>query len=515
MDDQSAVIAFLADPSSYGPGVEAVERIDTHISVVFLAGDRVFKLKRAVDLPFLDYGSPDKRRLSCAREIALNRRTAPDLYLGLRAVTRQPDGTFTFDGEGEVLDWVVEMVRFDADGLFDRRAAAGRLDAAAVDGAVDSVTALHRDAEVVDVPADWLSGTVEELLESLPRFPDVLYADAVARYSTQLQRAYEDARPLLAARAEAGHVRACHGDLHLANICTFGCRATLFDAAEANDSFMQIDVLYDLAFLLMDLGHRGLGALANTALNRYVASAFDPLAVLDGLAALPLFLSLRAAIRARVAALTVANAPDVPAAAECRDNARRYLEQAEGLLAPPPAMLVAVGGPSGTGKSTLAFGLAPGIGACPGAIVVRADTVRKFLFDVPETTRLRDAAYTSEWHARTYDAVFERARRTLAAGHACIVDGVNGRPKDRDALRRLADATGVSFTGLWLDAPADVLRARVEGRHGDASDADATILEHQLEQGFGKVDWVRLGASGPPDEVLAEACAVLSRATQK
>lgn len=510
MDDQSAVIAFLADPASYGSGVPAVERIDTHISIVFLAGERVYKLKRAVDLPFLDYSSPEQRHISCDREIYLNRRTAPDLYLGVRAITRERDGNLAFEGEGEVLDWVVEMRRFDAEGLFDCRAEAGMLDAAAVTGAVDAIVALHRDAEVVDAPADWLSGTVGELLDSLPRFSDILDEPAASQYCTDLERAYSDHRAMLAARAGAGHVRACHGDLHLANICTFDGRPTIFDAAEANDSFMQIDVLYDLSFLLMDLEHRGLPSLANLALNRYVAAAPDPLETLDGLALLPLFLLLRAAIRARVSALTVANAGSTDKARAHRNAARSYLELAGRMLAPRPAMLVGVGGASGTGKSTLARGLAPALGAMPGAIFLRADSVRKSLFGVPETECLPETAYTREWHARTYDALHERVRHVLAAGHACIVDGVNGRPEDRDALRRLADGAGVPFAGFWLDAPVEVLRARVEVRRDDASDADVSVLERQLEQGFGDVDWIRLDASGSPEDVLRQARACLA-----
>lgn len=504
------MIAFLTDPSSHGPDVETVERIDTHISVVFLAGDRACKLKRAVDLPFLDYGSREARRHSCEREIALNRRTAPELYLGLRAVTRERDGTLAFDGDGEVLDWVVEMARFCAGGLFDQRAKAGTLDTAAVHAAVDAVVALHDEAEVVDGPADWLRGTVDELCNSLPRFAETLDPAQAERYTAQLRHAFADRQALLAARAGAGHVRVCHGDLHLKNICTLDGRPTLFDAAEANDSFMNIDVLYDLAFLLMDLEHRGLGTLANAALNRYLATVRDPLAMLDGLAALPLFLSIRAAIRARVAALTVANAGDTGTAHGHGEAARSYLDLAERLLDPPPAALIAVGGPSGTGKSTLARAIAPCVGPAPGAVTVRADTVRKFLFGVGETDRLPDEAYTPQWHARTYDAVGERVRRTLAAGHACIVDAVHGRDADRAAVRGLAESAGVPFTGFWLEAPVEILRARVGRRRDDASDADVEVLEHQLEQGFGTVDWHRVDASGDPDAVAARARAVLA-----
>lgn len=511
---QDEVVAFLSDPATHGSRVSEVERIDTHISVVFLAGERVFKLKRALTLPFLDYGTVEKRRFFCMREVALNRRSAPELYRGVRAITRDAAGRLALDGDGEAIDWVVEMVRFDARDLFSARAQAGTLSVDMVRDATDAVIALHGIADVVrdDRGGDetGMAPTISELRGGLSSFDGMFGAAAVRDYIDALEAADRDCRDVLAARFDAGWIRICHGDLHLNNICMFGGRPTLFDVAEANERFMRIDVLYDLAFLLMDLEFLGLERHANAALNRYAAWCEDPRETLAGLRLLPLFLSLRAAIRAEISALTADRvSPD--RAVDHVASARRYFTLAQRFLEPSPAALVAIGGASGTGKSTVARELAPDLGGCPGAVVVRSDEVRKALFGTSDSERLPDAAYSPEWHARTYDEVLARVRTTLAAGHACVVDAVHGAPDDRAQVERLALDLGVPFQGLWLDAPLDVLCARVEARTGDASDADRAVVVRQVRAGFGDVNWTPVDASGASAEAVADARAALAR----
>ncbi|MBT6537512.1 MAG: AAA family ATPase [Rhodospirillaceae bacterium] len=502
--EQDCVIAFLSDPATHGADVSAVQRIDTHISIIFLAGDRVFKLKRAVVLEFLDYGTPDKRRFYCERELVLNRRTAPAMYLGVRAIDRDTAGRLTIDGPGDAIDWVVEMMRFDADSLFGRQADVGQLTLDRVRQAADEITALHEIAEIVTDDRDGdeagMSPTVAQLRGGLGGHADIFGMAAVTDYLNRITAVEQDQRELLSARFRAGWVRVCHGDLHLNNICMFDGRPTLFDAAEANDRFMRIDVLYDLAFLLMDLEMRGLRAQANAVLNRYAACCEAPRAALAGLRAMPLFLSLRAAIRAEVSVLTADNV----AAVDARDHlgvARRYFDLARKVLVPVPAALVAVGGASGTGKTCLARAIAPDLGPAPGAVIVRSDEVRKSLFGVAYTDRLPETAYTEEWHRRTYTEVIARAQHALAAGHACIVDAVHGSPGERAGIEEVAAAADVPFHGVWLEAPADVLRARTAGRMGDASDAGPEVAMNQLRRGFGDVAWPSVDATGDIDAV--------------
>ena len=211
---------------------------------------------------------------------------------------------------------------------------------------------------------------------------------------------------LLDERRASGFVRQCHGDLHLRNIVLLDGRPTLFDGVEFNDKIACTDVLYDLAFLLMDLWRRGLPRHANAVWNRYLSDTGD----LDGLSLLPLFLSCRAAVRAKTSATAARLQPDARRGNELQALAREYLAMAERLLHPPRPCLVAVGGFSGTGKSTLALGLAPSVGAVPGAVVIRSDEIRKRLSGVSPLDRLGPEGYSSEMSERVYATVAERAR---------------------------------------------------------------------------------------------------------
>ena len=299
-------------------------------------------------------------------------------------------------------------------------------------------------------------------------------------------------------------MRQCHGDLHLRNIVLLDGRPTLFDGVEFNDEISCTDVLYDLAFLLMDLWRRKLPRHANAVWNRYLAETAD----LDGVSLLPLFLSCRAAVRAKTSATAAQLQQDVGRRSELHLLAREYLAMAEQLLHPPRPSLVAVGGLSGSGKSTLALGLAPFVGAVPGAVVLRSDETRKRLCGVPLLERLGPEGYSSQMSARVYATLAERAALTIRGGHSAIVDAVYARDTDRQAIEQVAAAASVPFIGLWLEAPESVLIARTERRRNDPSDADANVIRMQSAQDAGEIGWCRIDAS------LA-APSVLSRATDR
>jgi hypothetical protein len=495
MTVQRDAIAFLSAPGAYGlPDGSAIDRIDTHISIVWLAGDRAYKLKRAVTFDYVDFSTIALRRAACEAEVRLNRRTAPSLYVGVRAVTRQGDGTLALAGRGEPIDWLVEMVRFDQAALFDRLAERQRLDLGLMAGLADAIVRLHSIAER---RADrggregmrWvIDGNARAFAEHIEAGPDREIAD---RITTAARAALDRHSGVLEARRHQGFVRSCHGDLHLRNICLLDGVPTLFDGVEFNDQISCVDVLYDLAFLLMDLWRRGLGAHANVVFNGYLAATVD----LGGLPLLPLFLSCRAAVRAK----TSASAARVQSAGsrigELQAAIHDYLVLAETLLNPPAPRLVAIGGFSGSGKSTLAKRLAPTAGAPPGAVVLRSDVIRKQQHGVASTTRLARDAYGPEASRRVYAAVVERARTALSAGHAVIADAVYARQEERDAIAAVAREQGVPFLGLWLDAAEMVLSKRLRERTGDVSDATSVILEAQLESGAGSVDWHRVDAS--------------------
>ena len=277
----------------------------------------------------------------------------------------------------------------------------------------------------------------------------------------------------------------------------------LFDAIEFSELIASGDVLYDLAFLLMDLCERGLGSAANVVLNRYLTQtrrAED----LDALAALPLYLAMRAAIRAKVTAARLEQ-PATDGKADIARTARTYFDWAQRFIAPAPPVLMAVGGLSGTGKSAIARALAPGLGAAPGAVVLRSDVERKALFGKAEDEPLPADAYEPAVTARVYGVIADKARRVVAAGHSAILDAVYARPQEREAVERSAAALGVPFRGLFLEADLATRLARIGGRRGDASDADAAIARAQEHYDLGALGWTRIDASGPFEDTLARA----------
>ncbi len=500
--DQREAIAFLARRETYGVAVDAVERIDTHISIVFLAGDRAYKLKRNVGFSYLDFSTLAKREAACRAELALNRRTAPDLYLGVSTIARAADGSLALDGPGEVLDYVVVMRRFDQTLLFDRLAERGALTDALIEALSVEIARFHDEAE----PTAGRGGRASLEIEirgneaNLALAPEGAFAPGlcqslVQRWDAELARH----AAALDRRDEGGHVRRCHGDLHLRNICLWNGRPTLFDCIEFSEHLACIDVLYDLAFLLMDLRRRGLDAFANRAFNAYLDRNDET----GGLGALPLMMSLRAGIRAHVGVAAARAQADAARRAAIVDEARQYLALADGLMRAAPPRLIAIGGVSGTGKSTLAFGLAPGIGLAPGARLLHTDALRKRLHGHAKTDRLSSDAYRPAVSERVYRLQREAAAAALRSGYSVVVDGVFARPDERAAIAATAREAGAAFAGLWLTADPAVLRERVAARTGDMSDATVGVLDEQLHYDLGTIEWARVEAGGDRDDVLA------------
>lgn len=507
LGDQSAALEFLARAESYDPPPSGpIVHIATHGSHVFLAGERAYKMKRAVTFPYMDYGTLERRHGFCIREVELNRRTAPNLYLGVSAIVREPSGRLRFDGAGEVVDWIVVMRRFDEQGLLDRMAAAGTLTPAIVERTAEIVRRFHDSAERLPAeraPGGGAEGLRRVLAENFEEFeaqPDRFDAERVRAYAERVWTGFRLLAPLLDRRLVGGMVKHCHGDLHLRNICLYEGEPTLFDGIEFNDDFACIDVLYDLAYLLVDLDIRGRRDLANLALNRYFVDGAD----YAGLACLPLFLSTRAAVRAKVM-VSAAAAQDRPEQREAMlEESRRSFSLAERCLEPSQPVLVALGGFSGSGKSTVARRLAPELTPPPGAIHLRSDVIRKRLFGVEDTVSLPASAYAPEVSAKVYALMLERAEAALRAGYPVLLDAVNDREDSRMAIADLAHKVGVPFHGFWLDAPSALLAARIRGRADDASDATVDVMLHQVERGYGTMDWHRLDATASTEELTRQ-----------
>lgn len=500
-DDQTDVLAWLARSDTHA-GSGEVTRVDTHSASVFLAGERAYKLKRAVRYDYLDFSTVALRRRACEAEYRLNRRLAPDLYLGVSAITRGADGTLAFGGPGEAVDWVVVMRRFPQEAILDRLAASGALDTAMMPVLAEAVARLHAGASRRHDHggAAAMRWVIDGNARAFDAEAGALDPAACAAVTRAGRAALDGQAARLDGRREAGFVRECHGDLHLRNIVLLGDLPTLFDGIEFNDELSCIDVAYDLAFLVMDLRHRRLPVHANLVFSHYVTVTGD----LDGLPLMPFFLSCRAAIRAKTSATAARLQHDTGRRDELLALAGRYLRMALDLLKPASPTLVAIGGLSGTGKSTLAARLAPSLGVAPGALVLRSDVIRKALHGVASRTRLNAEAYSSDVSARVYGTLCAHAATALAHGSAVIADAVWARPADRLALAEVAGKAGVKLVGLWLDAPAETLAARVAAREGGASDATGAVLDRQLADDTGSIDWIRIDAGRSPDETEAQ-----------
>jgi aminoglycoside phosphotransferase family enzyme/predicted kinase len=502
-DSQEPVFALLADPATHG-GAE-VKRIDTHAAVVFLAGERVFKVKRAVKFPFLDFSTLELRKAACEAEIEVNKPYAPDIYRGVVPITHAADGRLALGGDGTVVEWAVEMRRFDETQTLDHLAKAGRIDVALAD-ALGRVTAAAHAIAPKAADDRWIAALgryVEEHDEAFSKMPDVFPPGENHRFANAGRSKFADLIPLLAERWRRGFIRRIHGDLHLGNIVLINGKPVLFDAIEFSDLIASGDVLYDLAFVLMDLCERGLANAANVVFNRYLTQT-QRSEDLDALAALPLYLSMRAAIRAKVTAARLEQA-DAKEHADIARTARAYFDWAQRFIAPARPLLVAVGGLSGTGRSAVARALAPTIGAAPGAVVLRSDVERKALFGKAEDEPLPADAYAPAVTARVYCMIADKARRVVAAGHSAIVDAVYAKPGEREAIERSAAALGVPFRGLFLEADVTTRLARVGARHGDASDADTAVVRAQEDYDLGTLGWTRIDVSGAFEDTLERA----------
>jgi uncharacterized protein len=493
--EPSDVVQFLRNVPEAGGG--KVEIVTTHASLVFLAGDRAFKLKRAVRYPYLDFSTPERRLDACRTELELNRRTAPSLYLGVRTITRDTDGRLAFDGRGSLVDAVVEMRRFGQEHLFDAMAQKGALTPLLLTELARRTAAFHKSAAVsfehggaagiaavLDINDRALRGTTLVGTEVAKAFADT-FRQALAAHSERLE-----------ARRKAGKVRRCHGDLILRNICLIDGEPTLFDCLEFDEALATIDVLYDLAFLLMDLWHRDQHRLASIVFNRYLDECDET----DGLPLVPFFMAIRAAVRAHVTAAQADKTTGDEAERLSRE-ARAYFDLASTLLEKRDPVLLAIGGFSGSGKSTIASLVAPRLGPPPGARTLNSDRIRKRMHGAAAEERLPASTYRPEVSDEVYRSLRREAADVLAAGYAVVADAVFDRPAEREAIGGSAADAGVPFHGIWLDVPEAALLDRLAARRNDPSDATAEVLLAQLQRECGEISWHRIDAAGLPEAV--------------
>jgi hypothetical protein len=503
--DQAEVIAFFESGTAFGDAPRDVDTHVTHGALVFLAGDDAYKIKKAVKFAYMDFSTRELRRRALEREFEINRPLAAQLYRGVVAVTREKDGSLRINGAGEPIEWALRLWRFEQNALLSAIARNGAIEPKLCRDLAEAIHACH-EAAAVHAAADsaaQMRAIASEIVEVLQPLGERINSSDVRELGASLGRLERHGRPLLGRRAAAGLVRRCHGDLHLNNIVVVDGKPVLFDALEFDEELATIDTLYDLAFLLMDLDRHGDLAAANRVLNAYLWRTQRQLD-LEGLALLPLFLASRAGVRAMVEAQRALQ-QEASGSDKGFRSSQAYLALGLSYARPIRSVLIAVGGLSGTGKSTLSAHLAPALGKAPGALHLRSDLERKAMFGVAEMERLPQEAYTPQVSQQVYDRLVAKAEACLAAGHAVVVDAVHASSAERAAIERLAGRLDVPFFGLWLEAPRAEMLSRVDARTGDASDATAQVVEKQLGYDLGEIGWRRLSSAGTPAETLKRA----------
>ncbi len=501
---QADVVAYLGSGHAFG-GPKPVE-IDTHAARIFLAGDRAWKIKRAVLYPYLDFSTLQRRCDALRAECLLNRRTAPDTYLGVWPIRRDAKGKLSLGGAGETVEWILEMRRFPDGALLSEIMDDKALDEPLLTRLASRIADFHAAAVPIETAdgAARLGRVIDGNRESARRYPHILSRDAVEALVVRQRKQLARLGALLDERERIGRVRRCHADLHLANVALIAGEPTLFDCLEFDDELASIDILYDLAFLLMDLWRRDAREEAGIVFNRYLDRSPEDEA---GNALMPLLMSVRAAIRAHVSAVAARNSGDAKALA-----AKAYLELASRLLIPEAPCLIAIGGLSGSGKSTLARHVAGAIGAAPGARVIRTDVIRKRLAGVPLESRLPSETYTPAAARHVYAETLRLAAEMLASGRSVILDAVFAEIGDRDEAAALAARFDMHFTGIWLEASPACRRARVAARLPDASDADVAVAEAQKPVAAADLTgWHRIDAGGDLPDIVSRAKAIMAR----
>jgi len=482
------VVAAMSAPECYGERIGRVQVIHTHASVVFLAGEHAYKIKKPVDFGFLDYSTLGRREAMCHAEVELNRRLAADVYVGVVAIVRV-GGHITVDGPGEIVEWAVKMRRLPDAASWSAMLARGELEPDHVRAVGRVLGAFHRDARRSADVAAWgafehLARLCRDNLDALATLVDGLDPGVLDRLRAATQRELATHRALIQRRMRAGIPCELHGDLRLEHVYDLGGHGVpedvrIVDCVEFSELLRHGDPAADIAFLAMDLRMHGAWKLADTLVDAWIETTHDD----DARVLLPLMSAYRSAVRAKVRALQARDTMVSPAQrAELRALAHSHVLLALGELAPPEARpcLVLVAGLPGTGKSRLSADLE----RAAGMTWIRADAVRKELAGlecgVAARAAIEGGLYTPAWNDRTYGECLARAERILAAGGRALVDASFKEQPRRREFVALARRMGVPVRILCCRAPAEVVRERLENRGGDPSDADWTVYEHAL-----------------------------------
>lgn len=481
VDESTQLIGALRSPNAYRHPVDETQVLETHISWVILTGPFAYKIKKPVDMGFLDFTTLERRKFYCAEELRLNRRLAPDLYLGVVPITGPPHKP-RFGGDGNPIEFAVQMRQFPQETLLSHVLERQELTPTHIDALAHQVADFHRRCAVA--PADGRFGTWESVWRSMAELFDHLELGDEPEPTAQLLNRWcceqlQEHKEQLSARRKQGFIRECHGDMHLGNMVLLNGRPMVFDCIEFNEDFRWIDVLSEVAFTTMDLEDRGAPAFARRFLNAYLDETGD----YAGLTLMHYYLVYRALVRAKVACLRLRQA-DVEAEERRHETSKyaSYLQLAERYARAPRPSLIITHGLSGSGKTTFTQSLLEAI----GAVRVRSDVERKRLFDLKALDRSQagsaEGIYAPESTQRTYARLAELSGAVLSGGFSVIVDATFLKQEQRERFRRLAAQLKAPFAILDFRASENVLRERIVKRsqlRTDASEADLAILAVQ------------------------------------
>lgn len=513
---QATLIEALTDPRRFPHPAESVEHLETHISHILLAGDFAYKIKKPLDLGFLDFSSLERRKYYCEEELRLNRRLSPDLYLDCIPISGSLENPLLAGSPEAAIEYAVKMVRFPQEALLNRRLEQGALQPRHMDLTARQLAEFHGTVARTDGNAPF--GSPDQIRRpAMDNFEDsrnLLTApenrEKLAILEHWTRKYHARLHKILAERKAAGFIRECHGDLHLENMILQDDQIRVFDCIEFSEELRWIDVMSDLAFLLMDLHRHGAGAMAWRLLNGYLELSGD----YAGLAVLPYYLAYRAMVRTKIAAIRLAQ-PEQDASSESaiRRECRSYLDLALAFIRRPPPFLLITHGVSGSGKSYFTARLLEAL----GVIRIRSDVERKRLFGLGPLERsgsgLDEGLYTDEATRRTYGRLQQLAGQILGTGYPVLVDAAFLEAEQRRAFRALAERKAIPFVLLSCTADPDTLQKRVARRsaEGDeATEADLKVLEKQLRN-YIPPDPAENPLEAEHDDVAALAGAILAR----
>jgi len=487
MNEPSAIwIEGLKNHQCYPHPVNQVRVVETHISWVALTGSYAYKIKKPVKYSFVDFSTLDKRRWFCEEEVRLNRRLAPEVYLGIVPITGSPAHPH-IEGQGTPFEFAVKMKQFSSDQEISDILANGKKAEACISLLADRIATFHAEIENADEDSPYGTPDMvwQPMKECLHEIPLSLLTQTNQEYLAIIERwaqkEWRNLSDVFLRRKQEGFVRECHGDLHLGNIAMFEGNICVFDALEFQPRLRWIDVMSEVAFLVMDLEKYGHQDLAFVVLNRYLEVTGD----YEGLRVFRLYQVYRALVRAKVAGLRLAQLAEHGAEEEkAKRELTGYLELAHRFMARTTPALILMHGVSGTGKTTVSTEIIKAI----YAIRIRSDVERKRLFgeslQSKEKVPLGAGLYHSDMTERTYHQLQELARTLLQAGFSVVVDATFLQHQQREPFRRLAEELGCKWIIVDVFAPEAVLAERIEQRShegGDASDATVDVMKRQEE----------------------------------